>query len=746
EILRTGYSSNVRSLAFQPWCQLQEKYAIEELIPDNALPFDVLPTSDFLWGAGVKQNTYSDTLWGGFTIDKAVMDILFGPANDALRTQPIDIFEAALAHSFARTFPRHLAPTIFNEGHGREPWDDTIDLSRTVGWFTTVWPTTVTVEMEHGIIETVRQLKDRRRSVPNNGWAYFTSRYLNSKGHKTFGSHIPMEILFNYIGLYQQLERRDSFFRHVDNISGMPSDIAEDVKRSSLIEVTASAMNGCLKFSFCYNRYMNHKDLISCWIINCKKYLEEAANQLVNLEPSFTLCDFPLLPLTYDSLERFKSESLKNIGIHVTEIEDAYPCTPIQQLMLRSQSKMTGIYMPALTFEIRTLRKSLPINVDKLKNDWQEIVSRHASLRTVFLQSATHGGRDQIVLKRVTANIHELECTEDDILKVLDSYPPIDLSGRNLPHRLLLCQTTTGTVFCRLDISHAIIDAVSRFILFNEWSLMYSGKAPKRDAPLYSNYVKHLTNTSDSSTRYWIEYLQDFQPCLFPVTATPGQGSQEYIDITFDGLDCLQFCQNNGLTIPTLVKSVWALTLCFWMHKSSVTFGYMDAGRHIPTPGVEDTVGALINILACKARLHEHTSLGDILEAVQEDYLQSLPHHSGLLPALDVLGLMPPSQHVFNTLINHRKTGLSSTSEQTGIVFDVISAEDRMEFDIVLQVDEYDKDLSLSVQYWNGRISEAVASHIVTLFKSILGRFLKGPNQYVSTVQQATMEIVSPSI
>jgi hypothetical protein len=59
--------------------------------------------------------------------------LLMGPKlHEALRTEPVDLFLSAIMHSFAETFPDRQAPTIFRESHGRESWDDSIDISSTV--------------------------------------------------------------------------------------------------------------------------------------------------------------------------------------------------------------------------------------------------------------------------------------------------------------------------------------------------------------------------------------------------------------------------------------------------------------------------------------------------------------------------------------------------------------------------------------------------------------------------------------
>lgn len=154
------------------------------------------------WGLAVQQNTYGDARDASFTIDEHITKLLFGPANDAFRTQPVEIFQSALLHSFTRTFLDRSAPVVFNKGHGRETsWDGSIDISRTVGWFNTLWPTMVLVNKQHDIAETVRRTKDCRRRVPKNGWAYFASRYLNPKGKIAFKHYGSVELLLNSEGL-----------------------------------------------------------------------------------------------------------------------------------------------------------------------------------------------------------------------------------------------------------------------------------------------------------------------------------------------------------------------------------------------------------------------------------------------------------------------------------------------------------------------------------------------------------------
>src|ERR1041384_586964 len=80
------------------------------------------------------------------------------------------------------------------EGHGREEIFDNVDVSRTVGWFTTVYP--VLLEVSGGAGETLLEVKERLRSVPNKGLGYGVMKFLGADAE--LESFPAAEILFNY--------------------------------------------------------------------------------------------------------------------------------------------------------------------------------------------------------------------------------------------------------------------------------------------------------------------------------------------------------------------------------------------------------------------------------------------------------------------------------------------------------------------------------------------------------------------
>jgi hypothetical protein len=97
-------------------------------------------------------NLYGDVISEGFEIDSTITSLLLTECHKTLRTELVDILLASLLHTFSVVFSDRSVPAIYNESHGREPWDLSIDISRTVGWFTALYPIFVNVDPSDSII------------------------------------------------------------------------------------------------------------------------------------------------------------------------------------------------------------------------------------------------------------------------------------------------------------------------------------------------------------------------------------------------------------------------------------------------------------------------------------------------------------------------------------------------------------------------------------------------------------------
>jgi hypothetical protein len=198
--------------SFPEWVELQSQYAARNLSPSQSLQFNLQASSLDFWGLHSEQVGKTDYISYPISLSKTASSKLSNLCSDRLQTRSLEIMIRLLIHSFASLFSERPLPPIFSEGHGREAWKDFIDLSQTVRWFTTMFPVQVARDQLTDATSAIHAVRDCIREMPRNGWSYFSSRSHNGESRKSFATG-PVELNFNYIGAFQQLEKSTSLFQ-----------------------------------------------------------------------------------------------------------------------------------------------------------------------------------------------------------------------------------------------------------------------------------------------------------------------------------------------------------------------------------------------------------------------------------------------------------------------------------------------------------------------------------------------------
>lgn len=730
QLLQSGELSTSKPLPYQKWCHALEDYS-KEVNPFKALPYS-LESADFgYWEMDGRNNTFADLKQEMFSLDLETTESLFGASNTAFRTEPLDIILSAFGHSFSQTFTDRNTPTIFNEGHGRESWSSHIDPLTTVGWFTTLNP--LQVAGNDNIIDVLMRTKDSRRQVPANGLQYFVSRYLSTQGQQEFGSHRRMEVLFNYAGRYQQLERQDALLQLEPLTDGESlNDIGDTTQRFSLFEIGAEVSDGILKVSFAYNKHMKHQELILSWISAFKLTLHELTKSLVSMKVSHTLSDLPLLELNYDKLHSLE-ENLGKLGIVASEIEDIYPTAPMQQSMLATQRKFPGTYQVENVYEI------LPnsVDIDRLHKAWQKVTDRHGALRTVFIPSTSHGGFDQVVLEHYSARFEVIRCDDDDMTRTMTAQTPINCLKPLLQSRLIIFQSPSK-IFCKIEISHALMDGLSMRLIMRDLTLAYEHKLPLEPAGRFSDYISYLSSQPlGTAISYWRSYLDSIKPCHFPYTNNATQGApkkQESIAVKLnqDFSSITSFCKTHNITIANIFQVAWGLVLRQYVKSGNINFGYLTSGRDAPVDGIAEMVGTVIHMLVCRQDTNNETKILDLLQKTQEDFLASLPHQHGLIAALgDSMAAPGSEQLLFNTIMSIQYTGdvesVVDNDAQPELGFENIGGQDPNQFDLSVAVGIGARDVEVHIGYWNTVFTDQDAERIAGVMAKAVNLVLSKP-------------------
>jgi non-ribosomal peptide synthase protein (TIGR01720 family) len=760
DILSLGAEHKLpQELSFQSWCEKQALHARQLKSQEAMRKQSVLvqPIDLSFWGMDKRSNVYGDVERDEFFIDTDVSTLAL-KTNGALRTDVVDLLIAATVHSFSRVFINRKVPTIFNESHGREPWEaSNIDLSRTVGWFTTMYPMTIPIgEDEDEVLHTVRQVKDLRRRIVDNGRPYFAHRFLTEDGQQRFGDHAPMEVLFNYLGHTQQENTGDSLFQSVhfdEEEEEATSDVGAKTTRLALFEISASVINGEIQMSFMYNRWMKNQKGIRRWIAECQRTFEEmvtALAEIKTLQP--TIADFPLLPIeSYERLDRVL-KTLPAAGITTyDQVEDIYPCSAIQEGMLLSQIKDPESYWSFTAFEVKA--KINPVDKDKLAAAWKKVVDRHQALRTVILDSVCKGGVfDQVVIRNPETGLVTYKCADRDLNAKLASITYPNLNGKKkpyLPHQAAVVQTSSGKIIVKIIVNHAVVDGGSLAIIGRDFEDAYEGRLSDDEGPLYSDYIKYLRGLDSSvAIDYWKKQLSGVNPCYFP--SMPQQiGKQRQLhslNMRFQRYSELHgFAESNNITLANILLAAWAIILRSYTGAADISYGYLTSGRNVPVDDVENAVGAFINMLVSRIQIAPSGTLLDVIQKVQNDFIESVPHqHCSLAQFQHDLGLN--GKPLFNTAVSIQNSGATQgpVHGDANIEFEQIDGHDASEYIITLNIDATRGDEAVRFAYWTDAVSDGEAKNVSSLMTKILTQILANPKQTVAELDVAVTELPSP--
>jgi non-ribosomal peptide synthase protein (TIGR01720 family) len=683
-----------KPMSFQSWATAQNEYARRELTPTKVLASAVAITDSLsnYWGTRSQPDTYNTAERSQITLDAGTTALILGGANDALGTEPFEILLALILCSFGNVFTDRGLPVVFSEGHGRETWIDKADISRTVGWFTTMFPISISKpghssDLSLRVVQTLRLVKDYRRTLPGSGWPYFASRYLNEQGSASFAGHENMEILFNHLGSAGNRPRK----RLLEAIAiGDASDVSPSATMAALFEITSVVQNGHLCIRFLWSPNVRHQSKIKLWTSEFENLASFAATMLAETPPMFTRADFPLLNLeTNAAVDSVVHHCLTQLQMSdIAQIESIHPCSPMQEGILLSRSRTQGVYDVQGIWKVTTSMPQASVDLEKLRKACEQVVVLHDILRTYFAQGLDGDNAFlQIVMKEVSPPVQIVQLRSLDELQQLT---PCHKSG--LPYTFTICRITNGDVFFRLDINHALIDGTSTRLLLNDLSRAYAGRLPSTGAT-YRDFIAHLHSIPrEEGLTFWTEMLKDTRPCHFPLLnewAAGGPPTFRTVEIELtigQSKQLNDFCKRHDTTLANFMSAIWALVLSCYVatDEERVTFGYLASGRDLPVAGAQSIMGPMITMIARQADIDPETTVLQLMQKMQQDFASSFPHqHVSLAEIHRALSLQ--STPLFNTIVNMQRARVSVPSSDTELVWQAETGHDPSEVSLQLR-------------------------------------------------------------
>ncbi len=216
-------------------------------------------------------------------------------------TEINDILLTALARTILR-WTGNNRTLVHMEGHGRESLDSEIDISRTVGWFTAIYPVILELKDQSNIGRQIKAIKEGLRTIPNKGVGYGLLKYLRSETD-SLGLHFSLkpEIIFNYLGQFDNtLTSQDLTVSRLKTYSDKGNDISEPYK----LYLNGYVSDGILTLEFKYNKYEFNSETVRHISHSYITLLQEIIDYCCNIkETRFTPSDFSHKELSQEDVD-----------------------------------------------------------------------------------------------------------------------------------------------------------------------------------------------------------------------------------------------------------------------------------------------------------------------------------------------------------------------------------------------------------------------------------------------------------
>ncbi|PHH76034.1 hypothetical protein CDD80_1873 [Ophiocordyceps camponoti-rufipedis] len=319
---------------------------------------------------------------------------------------------------------------------------------------------------------------------------------------------------------------------------------------------------------------------------------------------SRTIPAFALLPEAQrrDTIQAVAREC----GVSLDDIEDVYPCTPMQEGLLSLTMKQPGQYVAELIFD-------LPPETDlaRVRTAWDAVYAANAILRSrvVTLRSGS-GSSLQAVVREPLSWSSTLDPLIVDHGKPLLKVVLNEQDGR-----------------LHLWLHHALYDGVSLPILFEQAEAAYQGASslPSSSFNAFAAYMEKLD--AAAGRRFWTKEFRDLDTVLFPTStrlqqpsASAGERESLSCSISIPDMNGLEF------TLPSVIHAACAATLGHFAHTRDVVYGLTLTGRNAPVVGIDGLVGPTITTVPFRVQLRPSMTARALLSSIQEHLVSIMPY------------------------------------------------------------------------------------------------------------------------
>jgi amino acid adenylation domain-containing protein/non-ribosomal peptide synthase protein (TIGR01720 family) len=677
-----------------------------------------------------------DDLHGGMTLaqanvvstrlDQALTHTLLKVAPAAYRTQVNDLLLTALSRVLCR-WSKQPAVAIQLEGHGREALFEELDISRTTGWFTSLFP--VRLSPADDLDGSIKQVKEQLRRIPNKGIGYGLLRYCaDASSRNALATLGEPRITFNYLGQF------DGDFAVDQGALFRPAAESDGASRSELgqlgnwLSINGQVYGAELELSWTFSEGMYRAETVQALADDYRRELMAViAHCSSDLHSGITPSDFNLIAFNQAQLDR--------LPVAARNVADIYPLSPMQQgILFHDLNEPDG---PAYTNQLRVDVRHL--DVERFRSAWQQTLDAHDILRTAFVWPQGMNAAVQIVLNHVLMPwaLHDWQALEGQA-QALERLATDDLAaGFALDQapllRVTLVRTGASDFHLIYTSHHILMDGWSTSQLFGEVLQRYAGQVPGAAQGRYRDYIQWLgQRDAQASQAFWMRALAELQEPTRLANAMgsrhlSGEGYAEHEHVFSEHLTTSlnRFAREQKVTLNTLMQAAWLVLLQRYTGQDAVAFGATVAGRPMDLPGVEQQIGLFINTLPVVATPSPQLTVAQWIQHVQNLNLALREHDH--TPLYDIqrwadlgAGALFDSILVFE---NYPMSEALAQGQGSGLAFSPICRQEQTHYPLTL-VAVSGRELTLGCSFDRASFDAASIQALVAQLQHLMTQFI----------------------
>ncbi len=647
-----------------------------------------------------------------FCLDQRETEILLRKSMNKWGCEIDDVLLAAFLYA-VKKWNGYEKIKIWIEGHGRNQFSDQINVNRTIGWFTSLYPFVLSANA-YGFQGTMWDIHCRLKNLQNDGIGYGMLRYFSNIDG--LDDTADVNVMFNYLGQfgnddnYQSFEVMDINMGDIKETMPIGYPISPQSNNLYVLEVIGETINNKLYISLGYN---------------IKEYGEEEIRELGR---------------QYIRMLRAVCDKIEGNNV--------FPTSPAQQRLYILNKLDADSTKYNMQYGIKILGE---IDYKRIQHAIDRLIERHETLRTTFLLDENRNIVQHIHEKAsIKVNVIDIdggdidsENSKYDYAFHLQELPlmAVNLLRINNSHHIML-----------LNIHHIVCDAISITILIKDFIEFYKGNEVDEMQCQYREYaleqinLEH-TNRMRKQEEFWLNYLKgyvregDLPIDMVRTNNNSAEGAHYYFSIDNDVVKKLKkIAVDNSTTLANVFLAAYVIF-------SSAIYASKDIAVGIPVSGrtkvkYENAIGLFINTLLIRIKLDKEIRFTEVLKAVHNDMIDILNNQDYKFENLidnmtdkRKMGRNP----LFDTLFNYIPMSIISDKDMVeidGVQFiDCQLKDHNSKFDYTLYLYEIEDHFHIDCNYKVSLFEEETIRYLMTQYSLLLQLVAENENEFIRNYQ-----------